>query len=448
VQSDEIKQQVVEQNALPSIIQYTKETSDNPAPLEVAYALAFNLAAKIALNEDKEFIDHVEKMKDSDNKEVANAAHGVLWKLKEEDKFMKEADENKANKEADENNSNKEADENKSKDKEAEESKSKNKEPEEGKSKKEEAEESKSDKEPTKETKESKDDKEKPEQYDMMISYCWAQKELCHKINDRLEKDGYSVWLDRDEMRGSIVESMAEAVENSKVVLVCMSSNYKASTNCQAEAEYAFNRKSKIIPLMVEKDYKPDGWLGFMAGSKLYVDFADKEDEEFDKAYELLIAEIKRQEVDENAEDEKAKATSDASTSKEPEPTPEEPEPVPVQTRAYLGAGPVTMWTDVHVNEFLTDHELDPLVSVCKSMDGETLLEFYQASQATPSAMLPLINKGIEGTPVSINTFFKFIVKLKQFLPPPKPLPKVYFRYNLIYGPATTDDKSTNGNDA
>lgn len=400
VKSDEIKQQVVEQNGLPSLMQHTKETTDDSAPLEVVYALAFNPDAKTVLNEDREFIDHVEKMKKSDNQQIANAAHGVMWKLEDEDKFKKEAEEKESNEQA------------------------------------------------TKETEESTVDKEeKPEQYDMMISYCWAQKELCHRINDRLEKEGYSVWLDRDEMRGSIVESMAEAVENSRCVLICMSSNYKSSTNCQAEAEYAFNRKSKIIPLMVEKDYKPDGWLGFMAGSKLYIDFADKDDdEEFEKAYELLIAEIKRQEADDGKEDEKEKPASDSSTTEELEAAPEETEPPPIQTREYLSIGPVTMWTEVHVNEFLSDNELNPLLSICKSMDGETLLEFHQACQKTPSEMYPLVNKNTEGVPVPLDIFFKFIQKLKKYLPPPQPPPKIYFRYSFIYEPSTTNTAPVNTN--
>jgi hypothetical protein len=292
-------------------------------------------------------------------------------------------------------------------------------------------------KEPTQETKESTDDKEKPEQYDMMISYCWAQKELCHRINDRLEKEGYSVWLDRDEMRGSIVESMAEAVENSRCVLICMSSDYKSSTNCQAEAEYAYNRKSKMIPLMVEKEYKPDGWLGFMAGSKLYVDFADKEDEEFDKAFELLIAEINRQEVDDNAEHEKEKSDPDSSTATETEPP-------PIQTRQYLSVGPVTMWTDLHVNEFLTDNELNLLLPICKSMDGGILLEFHQACQTMPSAMYSTINKSTGDAPVPLDMFFKFILKLKQHLPPPKPPSKIFFRYSFIYAPSTTNANLVN----
>jgi hypothetical protein len=270
----------------------------------------------------------------------------------------------------------------------------------------------------------------------MMISYCWAQKELCHRINDRLESDGYSVWLDRDEMHGSIVEAMATAVENSKVVLICMSSNYKASANCQNEAEYAYNRKSKIIPLMVEKDYKPDGWLGFMAGSKLYIDFADKEDEEFDKAYELLIAEIKRDEAEDNPEDKEKDEKSDSAAKTESESTPEETAPPPIQTREYLSISPATMWTKDHVNEFLTDHELNPLLSICKSMDGETLLEFYEVCKATPLDMFRLLNKK-DDHEIPFDVFFRFTAKLKAFLPPPKPPQKMAFQCSFVYPPST-----------
>ncbi|UJR19088.1 hypothetical protein I4U23_022219 [Adineta vaga] len=398
VQSDEIKQQVVEQNALPSIMQYTKETTDDPTPLEVAYALSFNPDAKTTFNEDREFVDHVEKMKKSENKDVAKAAHGIMWKLEDEEKFKKEAEENESNEQT------------------------------------------------TEEKKESTDDKEKPEQYDMMISYCWAQKEVCHQINDRLEKEGYSVWLDRDEMRGSIIESMAEAVENSKCVLFCISSDYKSSANCQAEAEYAYNRKSKMIPIIVEKDYKPDGWLGFMVGSKIYIDFAGKEDEEFDEAYKLLIAEIKRQEADTSAESEVTKSADDSSKTAEAEPVPEESKPPPVQTREYLTVGPVTIWTNVHVNEFLEDNELNPLIPVCKSMNGPILFEFHQACQTTPSAMFPVINKGLDDSPLPLDLFFKFIQTLKQYLPPPKPPRGIYFQYYYIYPPSTTNTQSVNTN--
>jgi hypothetical protein len=53
---------------------------------------------------------------------------------------------------------------------------------------------------------------------------------------------------------------VAAAIEESEVVLVCMSQKYKDSANCRFEGEYAIQRKVNIIPILVQADYKPDGW--------------------------------------------------------------------------------------------------------------------------------------------------------------------------------------------
>ena len=43
-----------------------------------------------------------------------------------------------------------------------------------------------------------------------------------------------------------------------------------------SEAEYAFQLKKDVIPLMLETNYRPDGWLGFIVGAKFWIDFATK----------------------------------------------------------------------------------------------------------------------------------------------------------------------------
>ena len=43
-----------------------------------------------------------------------------------------------------------------------------------------------------------------------------------------------------------------------------------------SEAEYTFQRQKPIIPLKMELDYKPDGWLGILVGTKLFYDFSGK----------------------------------------------------------------------------------------------------------------------------------------------------------------------------
>ena len=56
-----------------------------------------------------------------------------------------------------------------------------------------------------------------------------------------------------------------------------------------SEAEYAFEQGKRIIPLKLQKDYKPDGWLGFILGSKYFYDFT-KEDRFEEKLRGLLAA--------------------------------------------------------------------------------------------------------------------------------------------------------------
>ena len=67
-----------------------------------------------------------------------------------------------------------------------------------------------------------------------MISYQWDVQKLVIQIKNKLQADGYKVWMDIDEMGGSTLESMARAVENASVVLVCVSQKYKESPNCRS----------------------------------------------------------------------------------------------------------------------------------------------------------------------------------------------------------------------
>ena len=102
----------------------------------------------------------------------------------------------------------------------------------------------------------------KPTVKHIMISYNSESRELCMKIKSELEKMNHKVWIDVNNIHGSSLESMALAIENSMCVLMCMTEKYKQSPNCRAEAEYAFNLHKPIIPLIMQKDFVPKGWLG------------------------------------------------------------------------------------------------------------------------------------------------------------------------------------------
>ena len=111
----------------------------------------------------------------------------------------------------------------------------------------------------------------------VMISYQWDSQEVLVEVKNRLQANGYRVWMDLEQMKGSTLEAMAEAVENASVVLVCVSRRYKESQNCRSEATYAYDLKKDIIPLMMERNYKGDGWLGIIVTGKMWFDFQSKD---------------------------------------------------------------------------------------------------------------------------------------------------------------------------
>ncbi|CAF4833588.1 unnamed protein product [Rotaria socialis] len=123
----------------------------------------------------------------------------------------------------------------------------------------------------------------------IMISYNRSVIAMCLKIRDRLKALHYSVWLDVDNINGGVLESMAQAVEDSSIVLICMNEQYKQSYYCRLEAEYATELRKPCIPCLMQPRFRPYGWLGIIKGAKLHVDFATLP---FEEAFALLIREI------------------------------------------------------------------------------------------------------------------------------------------------------------
>jgi hypothetical protein len=63
-------------------------------------------------------------------------------------------------------------------------------------------------------------------QFDVMLSYCWAEKTVCKKNFECLINKGYLVWFDEQNMHGNSLSAMANAIENTQCIIVCMSENY------------------------------------------------------------------------------------------------------------------------------------------------------------------------------------------------------------------------------
>jgi len=140
-----------------------------------------------------------------------------------------------------------------------------------------------------------KDDKKEnnsSKNWDVMMSYNWASQPVMILLARKLQASGVRVWLDIDQMTGSTLEAMAEAVEGSKMVIVGVSKKYKESPNCRTEAQYAFQLGKHIVPIMMHSAYKPDGWLGALLGAQLWFDCTS--DTKMEESFVNLFREVKK----------------------------------------------------------------------------------------------------------------------------------------------------------
>ena len=205
----------------------------------------------------------------------------------------------------------------------------------------------------------------------VMISYQWDAQEVLVEVKNKLQASGYRVWMDLEQMGGSTLEAMAKAVENAAVVLVCVSQRYKESPNCRSEAEYAYQLRKDIIPLMMQRNYKADGWLGMLVGTKLWIGFQSKQI--VDSSVGKLIKELRGRGRDVDTIDGPGEALirpSEASVVTAP----------PQQSMTN-----VSSWTNEDVKKWLTEIGLK---HVCKKdiseFNGQTLIDLQELRGECP----------------------------------------------------------------
>ena len=234
----------------------------------------------------------------------------------------------------------------------------------------------------------------------VMISYQWDSQEVLVKVKNRLQASGYRVWMDLEEMGGSTLETMAKAVENSSVVLVCVSERYKESPNCRSEDEYTYKLGKDIIPLMMQRNYKPDGWLGMLVGTKFRIDFHSKH--VIEQGVTKLIKELggrgKGKDVD----------VTDG---------PYEPVVQAVQADivATSPSSPgVSTWTNKEVKQWFKEIGLE---KICKEdiseVNGQTLIDLQQVRSECPEYFYRCLEKNLNlSNMVDVFTFRKELGKL------------------------------------
>ena len=237
------------------------------------------------------------------------------------------------------------------------------------------------------------------QEFDIMISYSHKDKLLCHQIYEELTKSGYRVWIDFDQMHGNVMDAMAQAIEQSQTVIICMSENYRKSNYCRAEAQYAFQRQRKMVPVLLQKHYKPDGWLSFLLGQSLYTDFNKYE---FTRAMTMLYKELKSEPSYEGSvasvplTDDANTVPTDASTTAASPPT---------VVMSITGFQTILEWTQEEVSEWLLKHNLVQMSRLLSHCDGRSLVYLNRyIKDCQPQQVLNLLQEdALQRTKQSIS---------------------------------------------
>ncbi|UJR22665.1 hypothetical protein I4U23_025704 [Adineta vaga] len=219
-----------------------------------------------------------------------------------------------------------------------------------------------------------------------MISYSHKDKVLCKQLYDELIRRNYRVWIDFDQMHGNVMDAMAQAIDRSQTIIICMSEQYRKSNFCRAEAHYAFQRQRQIVPVLMQKHYKPDGWLLFLIGQLLYVDFTKYD---FDRAMEMLMKELR-------ANDNRGTNITLVPSKQETTSVTSIPAIFSSVRVPSTAAKPHLMleWTKVQVQQWLIDHQLVQLSRLLNDYDGRSLIHLYKyVKHGQSSVVLSLLQE-------------------------------------------------------
>ena len=240
------------------------------------------------------------------------------------------------------------------------------------------------------------------------------------------------------------MSAMADAVENSEFVIMCMSDSYKQSTYCQAEAEYAFKCKRRLLPLVMRPGYKPDGWLGFMIGTRIYVDFGRFD---FETASEKLLTEISLQRrqtipaivinpldgielfdshLTKTKRHHKPRRSSGGRLGKKSDADKDLVSTLIKTRESTLNCvrRAVHHWSEKDVSDFLHMHLLTSLIPLCESMNGRAVIQLYKMCITHSLRAYSVLKdelKSSYNTKLSVGVYLRFLSLVEEALASPPP---------------------------
>ena len=129
----------------------------------------------------------------------------------------------------------------------------------------------------------------------LFFSHDWGLNNTNHiKVSNivrDLKNKNYTCWLDEENLMGNIDAAMADGIDNSQAIVICITNNYcnkinntsrnmNKRDNCLKEWTYANARNKLLIPIIMEKDMLninnwPPGIVSMYLGSLFYIDFTN-----------------------------------------------------------------------------------------------------------------------------------------------------------------------------
>jgi hypothetical protein len=90
--------------------------------------------------------------------------------------------------------------------------------------------------------------------YHLFLSYSYKNKEIVYKIQNRLEKLNYKIWIDAEDDDEYNWELTKQRIRESHIIICFISEDYCNSKSCFGELLYAYNKKKSVLPITFDRD--------------------------------------------------------------------------------------------------------------------------------------------------------------------------------------------------
>ena len=145
----------------------------------------------------------------------------------------------------------------------------------------------------------------------IFLSHAWGKDCLdrdnharCRELYIKMKESGYSLWFDEKNMKGNIDNSIIKGINNSKIILICLTKKYcdkinnaannsLPNDNCYKEWSYSLFRQKIIIPIIMEPVMNEiytqnDGIIQMYLNNTMFIDFSEEFDLNFSKLESTL----------------------------------------------------------------------------------------------------------------------------------------------------------------